>query len=343
MLFGIDFHTWWFVVVLLCIVGYTVLDGFDLGVGILHIFVKEDYERRVFMNAIGPVWDGNAVWLVIIVGGLFAGFPGTYATIMSSFYIPITVFIAGLILRTVAIEFRSKNEARGWRRLWDFVFFSASLVIAFGAGLLLGNMIQGIPLDENQDFVGTLGHMLTPYTILLGITGIACFMMHGVLYLVMKTEGELHDKIRSWVNRCIIFFIVCYYITTMATLIYQPHMIARLQQRPYLFIFALISMLAIANIPRLVSKAKDGLAFLFSCFSIAALMILYGIGIYPTLMRSSINPEQNSLTIYNSGSSPMTFKVLLIIVAIGVPLVIVYGFVVYRTFRGRVKIDRHSY
>lgn len=343
MLLGIDFNTWWFVVILLCIVGYTVLDGFDLGVGILHFFVKDDYERRLFMNAIGPVWDGNTVWLIIVVGALFAGFPGAYATIMSSFYVPVTVFLAGLILRAVAIEFRSKNEARGWRRFWDFVFFSASLVIAFGAGLLLGNMIQGIPLNENQDFVGDLSNMLTPYTILVGITGIACFTMHGVLYLLMKTEGDLHHKLRGWVNPCIIFFIVTYYITTMATLIYQPHMITRLQTRPYLFVFALISMLAIANIPRLVSKMKDGLAFIFSCLSIASLLILYGIGIFPVLMRSTVDPEKYSLTIYNTGSSVLTYKILLIIVAIGVPLVLTYGFIVYRTFRGKVKIDRHSY
>ena len=343
MLLGIDFNTWWFVVIMLCIIGYTVLDGFDLGVGILHICVKNDYERRVFMNAIGPVWDGNAVWLVIVVGGLFAGFPGTYATIMSSFYIPITVFIAGLILRAVAIEFRGKNESRRWRRLWDSVFFSASLTIAFGAGIFIGNMIQGIPLDSAEDFTGDLGDMLTPYTILVGITAVACFIMHGILYLVMKTEGALHDKVRGWVNRCIIFFIVSYYITTMATLIYQPHMVSRLRDRPYLFIFALISMLAIANVPRLVSKAKDGMAFLFSGLSIASLIVLFAIGLYPVLLRSTVNPEQNSLTIYNTGSSLLTYKILMIIVAIGIPLVLVYATIVYRTFRGRVKIDRHSY
>jgi cytochrome d ubiquinol oxidase subunit II len=343
MLFGIEFHTWWFCVIVLVIIGYTVLDGFDLGVGILHIFTKEDSERRVFMNAIGPVWDGNAVWLVIVVGGLFAGFPGAYATIMSSFYIPITVFIAGLILRAVAIEFRSKQESTAWRKLWDTVFFLASLVIALGAGLLLGNLIQGIPLDENHDFVGSLLHMLTPYALLVGVTAASCFTMHGVLFLVMKTEGALHKKVRSWVNPCIIIFFICYYLTTMATLIYQPHMVARLQDRPYLFIFALLSMLAIANIPRLVSKAKDGLAFFFSCISIASLLVLYGIGMYPVVMRSSINPAENSLTVFNSASSDPTYKILLIIVAIGIPLVLTYCFIVYRTFRGRVKIDRHSY
>lgn len=343
MLFGIDFATWWFVVFVIAVTAYTVLDGFDLGVGILHLFTKEDYERRVFMNAIGPVWDGNAVWLVIIVGGLFAGFPGAYATIMSSFYVPVSAFLAALILRAVAIEFRGHQEARSWRRFWDVVFFAASLLIAFGVGLLLGNMIQGIPLDQNHDFIGSLSDMLTPYTLLLGVTAVSCFVMHGVLFLVMKTEGELHEKVRRWVNPCIIFFIVCYYITTMATLIYQQHMIKRLQDRPYLFIFALISMLAIANVPRLVSKAKDGLAFVFSCISIAALLVLYGIGIYPTLLRSSIDPEHNSMTIMNSSSSPLTYKVLLLIVAIGVPLVVVYGVIIYRTFRGRVKIDHHSY
>ncbi len=343
MLLGLDLSVWWFWIVLLCIIGYACLDGFDLGVGILHFFTKEDYERRVFLNAIGPVWDGNAVWLIIVVGALFAGFPGAYATIMSAFYTPVTVFIAGLILRAVAIEFRSKQKGFAWRELWDKVFSLGSLIIAFGVGLLLGNMTQGIALDQDHNFTGHVMDLLTPYTALVGVMTVACFTLHGCLFLLMKTEGEIHKKLRLWVLPCIVFFVLIYFLTTMTTLIYQPHMVDRLRDEPYLFLFALFSLLAVANIPRLVFKGRDGWAFLNSCLSIALMMVLYGLGIFPTLMRSTVNTAVNSVTIENAGSSDMTFKVLLLIVAIGVPLVIIYGFIVYRTFRGKVRIDRHSY
>lgn len=342
-MFGIDLGTMWYCVIVLCFVGYAMLDGFDLGVGILHIFTKEDHERRIFMNAIGPLWDGNAVWLIIIVGGLFAGFPYAYATLFSSFYTPMMIFIAGLIMRAVSIEFRSKKPSAFWRNSWDIVFFSASFIIAMGAGVLVGNLIQGIALDETQLYVGDFWDFFTPYTILVGCMVVACFTMHGALFLVMKTEGELHDKLRNWAKSTIILFIMFYFITTCATLIYQPHMIARIQERPALFLIALLSMLAVANIPRELNKGNDGRAFLSSCASIASILGLYGIGMFPTLARSSIDTAMNSLTVDNSDSSPMTLTILLIIVAIGVPLVILYGFIVARVFRGKVKLDPHSY
>lgn len=338
-----DLGTLWYTVIVLAFVGYAVLDGFDLGVGILHLFTKEDHERRIFLNAIGPVWDGNAVWLVIIIGGMFAGFPYAYATLFSSFYTPMMIFIAGLILRAVSIEFRSKQPAKAWRSLWDILFFFASLTIAFGSGVLVGNLIQGIALDENQIYLGTFWDFFTPYTLLVGCLTTALFLMHGSLYLVMKTEGQLHEKMRNWSKNAIIFFIMLYFITTVATLIYEPHMIEHIREAPYLFLFALISMFAIANIPRELAHGNDGRAFLSSCMSIAALLALYGIGMYPILARSSLNPIQNSLTVHNSDASPMTLTVLLIIVAIGVPLVILYGFVIARVFRGKVRLNPHSY
>ncbi|MDR3623754.1 MAG: cytochrome d ubiquinol oxidase subunit II [Chlamydiales bacterium] len=338
-----DLSVFWYCIIIIAIMCYAMLDGFDLGVGILHLFVKEDYERRVFINAIGPLWDGNAVWLIIILGGLFAGFPYAYATLLSAFYTPVMFFIAGLILRTVAIEFRSKRPSVLWRKFWDFVFFFASLVIGFGAGILMGNFIHGIAINEEQVYMGDFWSFINPYTVLVGITAVACFTMHGALFLVMKTEGELHDKLRSWVNRTIIFFIICYAITTVATLIYQPHMAVRLQERPVLFLVAILSMLAIANIPREINKRRDGRAFLSSAVSIALLLALYGIGMFPVLLRSSINPELYSLTVHNSDASHMTLTVLAIIVLIGLPLVGIYGFITTRIFRGKVKIDHHSY
>ncbi len=186
-------------VIILAMICYAMLDGFDLGVGILYLFTKNDEERRVFLNAIGPVWDGNEVWLVIVVGALFAGFPDVYAVILSTFYIPTMLFLVGLITRAVSIEFRSKRESKFWRHTWDILFASGSVGIAFGVGVALGNIIQGIPLDENHLFVGTVKDFISPYAILIGTTTMALFAMHGSIYLVMKTEGELHNRIKRWV------------------------------------------------------------------------------------------------------------------------------------------------
>lgn len=332
----------WYSVFIVAIIGYAALDGFDLGVGILHPFVKNDYEKRVFINSIGPVWDGNAVWLIIILGSLLAGFPYAYATLLSAYYTPVMFFIAGLILRAVAIEFRSKHKSKKWRASWDGLFSLASFVIAFGAGIFIGNLIEGIALDDQQVYKGDFFDFFTPYSLLVGITTVACFAMHGCIFLIMKTERELHDKLRGWVKRLIIFFIISYAITTFATLIWQPHMLTKIQQKPYLFIFVLLSLLAIANIPREIHKGNDGRAFLSSGASIAFLIVLYGIGMFPTIVRSSLN-ESYSLTVFNSDSSELTLAILLCIVAVGVPLVILYGFIIARVFRGKVKIDEHSY
>jgi len=330
-------------VIILSMILYAVLDGFDLGVGVLHLFVKKDEERRLFLNAIGPVWDGNEVWLVIVGGGLFAGFPNVYATLFSSFYDMTIFFLFALIFRAVSIEFRSKHHSPSWRSKWDIAFCLASLLISFGVGVVLGNLIQGIPLNENQDFVGNPLHFFNLYSILVGITTIALFSMHGSIYLTMKLEGKLHMRLRSWVNRCILFFLLCYVATTGATWLYQPHMLHAMQQNPWLFVIPLFGFLSILNVPRLIHKKRDGLAFIFSAMSISLLLCLFAIGTFPTLIRSSLSPESNSLTLYNSASSTLTLKVLMIIVITGVPLILAYGTYIYRVFRGKVKLDSHSY
>lgn len=333
----------WYVIVIVSIVCYAMLDGFDLGAGALHLFTKSDQERRIFLNAIGPVWDGNEVWLVVIIGALLAGFPQAYATLFSAFYTPLIILIFALIFRAVAIEFRSKLPQVWWRNLWDFCFFSGSVVIAIAIGMVLGNLVTGLPLDQHKDMQAGVLHFFQPYPFLVGILTLSLFMMHGAIFLFMKTEGELHEKLRTWINPIIIFFLICYATVTMVTLIYQPHMADRLRERPYLFIVALMNMLAIANIPREVKNQNDGFAFISSCVSIACLLVLFGIGTYPVLIRSSINPAEFSLTVSNAAASEATLIVLAIIVAIGIPLVLCYGFIVYRIFRGKVKLDKMSY
>jgi len=333
----------WYIAFICLLIGYAILDGFDLGVGILHLFSKSDKERRLMLNSIGPVWDGNEVWLVTAGGALFAGFPDAYATFASSFYIPIMILLAGLIFRAVSIEFRSKQPMAWWRWMWDILFAGASLVIAFGLGVAVGNLIQGIPLDEYGNHTGHFTEFFHTYAFMVGVMTVALFMMHGSIYLMMKTEGEFHEKMRLRVNPSIIFFIMTYGFATVGTLIYQPHMVEAIQNRPYFFLIVVINMLAIANIPREIHFGRDLRAFLSSCVNIVCLLALYAIGMFPNLVYASNDPESLSVTIYNGSSSLLTLHILLLIACIGIPLVISYTSVIYYIFRGKVKLDAHSY
>lgn len=332
-----------YLVILLAVICYAMLDGFDLGVGILHLFGKSDRDRRVFLNSIGPVWDGNEVWLVVVGGALFAGFPEVFATLFSTFYIPVMVLLMGLIFRAVSIEFRSKRPSKQWREAWDRIFFFGSLVISFGVGIVLGKLIEGLPLNENFTFVGTFSDFLSPYALVMGVTTVALFTMHGGIYLVMKTTGKLHDRIRSWVPKLITFFIFMFLLITCMTHATKPYMIAPMNKYPLLYLVPLVAFATIFSVPYLMKKKKDGWAFLSSCLSIALLLSLAAIGTYPNMILSTINPETNSLNIFNSASSQLTLKILMIIVGIGIPLVLAYSFYVYRTFRGKVELESTSY
>lgn len=337
-----DLNTIWFILVGVLFTGYAILDGFDLGTGALHLFTKTDKERRIMLNAIGPVWDGNEVWLVTGGGALFAAFPEVYATSFSGFYIAMMLLLVGLIFRAVAIDFRSKRESHVWRSFWDISFSFSSVLSSLLIGVALGNIAWGIPLNSDFEYAGSFIGLLNPYALLVGITTVALFMMHGAIYLLMKTEDELHDKIRFWVNPTIIFFIICYILTTMVTLLYVPHMSDNLKAFPALMLIPLLNALAIANIPREIHHGRDFRAFLSSCAAMAALLTLFGVGMYPDLIMS--NPDAaNSLTIYNASSSAKTLKIMLIIAIMGMPLVIAYTTSIYWIFRGKVKMDSSSY
>jgi cytochrome d ubiquinol oxidase subunit II len=339
---SLDLNTVWFILIGVLFTGYAMLDGFDLGVGALHLFTRTDEERRTMLNAIGPVWDGNEVWLVTGGGALFAAFPNVYATVFSGFYLAFVLLLVALIFRAVAIEFRSKQPMRWWRQMWDIGFSAGSLLSSLLIGVAMGNIAWGIPLDERGEFAGTFGSLLGPYPLLLGITTVALFMMHGAIYALLKTDGPLHDKLSGWITHCIIFFIICYATTTMATLLYVPHMAARMRANPWLFSIALLNMLAIANIPREIHRRRDGRAFLSSCAAMIALMGLFGLEMYPNLVLSNPMPA-NSLTIHNAASSHQTLGIMLTIALIGVPLVLAYTTGIYWVFRGKVKLDKMSY
>lgn len=337
-----DLNTIWFVLLGVLLAGYAILDGFDLGVGSLHLFVKGDQNRRIMINSIGPVWDGNEVWLITAGGAMFAAFPHVYATVFSGFYTAFMLLLFVIIFRAVAIEFRSKRESKRWRSSWDVAFSVSSLLIALLMGVALGNIILGVPVGPDMEAEITLIGLLNPYSILVGITTVALFMMHGSIYAVMKTEGELNSLLRTWVNRTIIFFVICYVFTTGATLIYVDHMLQHFRDMPFIFIIALLNALAIANIPREMHHGREFMAFVSSCLSILALMTLFAIGIFPNVVISTIAPEF-SLTIYNAASSQSTLQTMLYMAIIGMPFVLAYTISIYWIFRGKVKIDSMSY
>ena len=337
-----DLNAIWFVLVGVLLTGYAILDGFDLGVGALHLLTRKDEHRRLMINAIGPVWDGNEVWLVTGGGALFAAFPEVYATVFSGFYLAFMLVLSVLIFRAVAIEFRSKLPMLWWRRMWDVSFSVASIGLSILLGVAFGNIIWGVPLDGQREFAGSFLGLLHPYPLLVGVTTLALFMMHGAIYVALKTEGELHEIARGWINNSIIFFVICYGLTTMTTLLYLPHMSQHMRDYPIFFAVPVLTMLAIANIPREIHLGSDFLAFLSSGAAMVGLMTLVAIGIFPTLVLSRPNPDL-SLTIYNAASSPATLTIMLVIALIGVPMVLAYTGSIYYIFRGKVKLDTMSY
>ncbi len=342
MFLDIDYPTWWFLVVGGLFSGYAILDGFDLGAGTLHLLFKKEESRRIALNAVGPVWDGNEVWLVIGGGALFAGFPVVYASVFSAMYIPFMLFLAALIFRAVSIEFRSKEPMLWWRRMWDVSYSISSILLAFLLGVVLGNVLQGIALGENFEFEGHWLEFLNPYALMVGVTTVALFAMHGAIYLTMKTEGRLFAKLTLLLKRAIILFVVSFSVVTLYTLIYIPHLSDDFKQSPALFIVPVLAFLSIANVPRLASKRKYWQAFLFSSLTVAFLLILVAIELYPVLVLSTIDPQYN-LTIYNAASSEKSLRIMLTIAAIGAPLVATYTGFVFWTFRGKVKLDDTSY
>ena len=252
-----DLPSIWFILVAVLLAGYAILDGFDLGVGILHLFITGDTERRIAMNAIGPVWDGNVVWLVTGGGALFAAFPEVYASAFSGLYTALMLLLTALILRAVSMEFRSKHPSVRWRAGWDIAFASGSFAAALLIGVAFGNVAEGIPMDAHHNIsIGLLG-LLNPYAILVGLTTVVLFAMHGAIYLVLKTEGELHRRIRSWVQPLIITFICLYLLVTVASLIWKPHLAARMYQHPIWFCVPLLTMLAVANVPREITHGRE--------------------------------------------------------------------------------------
>lgn len=337
-----DLNTVWFILIVIILAGYIILDGFDFGVGILHLFNKSDTDRRLSINSIGPLWDGNEVWLVVGGGALFAAFPEVYATVFSGFYNAFILLLMMLIFRGVAIEFRSKSENTKWRKTWDFCFFTGSLGAALLLGIAFGNLAGGIPLDKQKNVIGGFIDLLNPYSVLVGLTAISLLTLHGAIYLIMKTEGDMRENLNKKIKPLIIIFLLFYIITTVSTFIYQPHLMEVFKKNIWTMVFPVLTLLLILNIPREIHLKREFRAFLSSSGTIGLLITLVAIGNFPNIVYSDHNP-QNSLNIYNSASTKSTLTTMLIIACIGAPLVISYTVVIYWVFRGKVKLDKQSY
>lgn len=339
---GIDYPTLWFMVVGALFSGYAILDGFDFGAGAWHLFFRKEESRRIALNAVGPVWDGNEVWLVIGGGALFAGFPIVYASLFSGLYIPFMLFLFFIIARAIGIEFRSKEPMKWWRTMWDVTYSASSIMLGFLLGVVLGNVLQGLPVDANHEINITIWKVLNPFALLMGATTLALFMMHGGIYLMLKTEGRLYAKINKLTRQSIIAFVVLFSVATIYVLIYLPHLSDAFKSNPALFLVPLAGVLSIANIPRLVHKKRFFFAFLFSALSMALFLIVIAIELYPVVLFSNIDPA-NSITVYDAASSNKTLEIMLSMVAVGGPLVLGYTWFVYRTFKGKVTLDETSY
>jgi len=333
----------WFILFVIIIAGYLILDGFDLGVGILHPFVaKNDHERRISLNSIGPIWDGNEVWLVLGGGALFAAFPMVYASLFSGFYVAMMLVLLVLILRTVAIEFRSKEKNPRWRSFWDMVFFASSLGIALLLGVAFGNVIAGVPLDQNQNMSVSLLSILSPFALLMGVTTIFMLAMHGGIYLTMKTDGELQARVRSWIPRMMVVFFVLNTLVVLSTVLMHQTIIDRYRAEIWPVIFPTLALGALIVAAVMLGRGKDFAAFVASGAMIALLLMSAAAGLYPNLLLSTIDPAYN-LTIFNGASEANTLTVMLVIALIGMPVVLLYTAGVYYFFRGKVKLTPESY
>lgn len=333
----------WFILFVIIVAGYMILDGFDLGVGILHPFVaRTDEERRVNLNSIGPIWDGNEVWLILAGGVLFAAFPFVYASLFSGFYVAFMLVLLVLIMRTVAIEFRSKRPARSWRSLWDIVFFVSSLLIALLLGVAFGNIMEGVTLHENGDITMTLFELLRPFPILMGLTTAFMLATHGAIYLAMKTEGALHDRVRKIAPPLMIVFFALNTVIVFLTAVYREHILIAYLDRVWPVVFPALALVAVVVSYWMLRQGKDLYAFLASAAMIALLIFSAAAGLYPNLLISSLDPAYN-LTVYNATAEANALRVMLIIALIGLPFVFLYTAGVYYFFRGKVRLDPTSY
>ena len=332
----------WFILVGVLLTGYAILDGFDLGVGFWHLFTRKEEHRRTLLNAVGPVWDGNEVWLLTGGGAIFAAFPPVYASVFSGFYLALMLLLVALMFRAVSFEFRGKVENDRWRHVWDITFAVSSTVTGLLLGVALGNILRGVPLDSQGNYAGTFLGLLNPYALVVGLMGLAMLAHHGALYAVLKVEGELEQQARGWARASWIAYLVLFLAAAAFSIFGQPQLMTNSLAVPVLFALPALAAASIVGARLLSQRGQDGRAFFASSLSIASLMGTAGAAIFPNLVPA-LGDASRSLTAYNASSSQYTLTVMLILALIGVPIVIGYTIWTYRVFAGKVRSEHLIY
>ena len=321
---------------------YFMTDGFDLGIGTLMPFVgKTEGDKRAMLTSMGPVWDGNEVWLLTAGGVTFAAFPRVYAVMFSSLYSALMLILFSLILRGVAFEFRGKVDSAGWRKIWDLCIFVGSAAPALLFGVAFANIFRGIPIDQQGIFQGNLFTLLNPYGLLGGVLFLVVFLLHGSLWLAVKTSGELHHRAVALASRlwAVVLVVAVVFLAAgiFATPLYRNYV-----DYPILFVVILIAVLALLGIKAFLAAKSYYKAWFSSCLTIVGTTFYGVIGIYPNLFPSNIDAAY-SLTAHNSASSPLTLKIMLGVVVVFVPIVLAYQIWTYFLFRGKVAEQDHVY
>ncbi|MDR3572947.1 MAG: cytochrome d ubiquinol oxidase subunit II [Anaerolineaceae bacterium] len=337
-----DLNTLWFILIAILYIGYFILEGFDLGVGILLPFLgKNDIQRRVIINSIGPHWDGNEVWLITAGGATFAAFPIWYATLFSGFYLPLFLMLLALIVRGVAFEFRSKDDNPHWRSLWDWAIFGGSLLPSILWGVAFANFVRGVPIDSGLNYAGGFWNLLNPYALLGGLVTLSGFLLQGSVFLSLKTSGEISERsrqaaMRLWLPTLVIlvaFTVSSYFVTDI---------LSKLGVNPGPIPIG--GVLALLVTGWFIREKRTGWAFILTSAAILLSVTTIFMDLFPRVMISSLNPGW-SLTIYNSSSSPHTLQIMSIVALIFVPIVLAYQAWSYWVFRKRLseKVESLEY
>ena len=333
--------TWFFLWGLLWAI-FFMTDGFDFGVGTLYPFLgKSDTDRRMMINSVGPLWDGNEVWLITAGGVTFAAFPKVYAVMFSTLYAPLMLILFALILRGVAFEFRGQIDSPGWKKIWDACIFVGSSVPGLLFGVAFANIFRGIPFDINGVYQGNLLMLLNPYGVLGGVLFLVLFMVHGANWLAIKTEGDLHDRAVSMAHRLWLFLVPLAVIflgaSFFATSLYDNYI-----KYPALFLIILMTVISLFGIKYFLMKKHYFKAWFSSAGTIVGATFFGVAGLFPALYPS-LTDAKASLTAFNASSSPLTLKIMLTVVLIFIPMVIAYQVWAYNLFKGKVTEEEFEY
>ncbi len=333
-----DLQTVWFILIAVLFTGFLFLEGFDFGVGILLPIVgKTPDERRDVIHAIGPVWDGNEVWLITAGGAMFAAFPNWYATLFSGFYLALFLIVIGLILRGVSIEFRNKDTSPRLRNLWDVGIVVGSLLPAILWGVAFANILRGVAIDANMNYVGTLGDLLNPYALLGGVVTLTLFVLHGALFLEIKTEGVIRERVAR-VARLMFIPVVVIVLAFVAYSASQTGLFERLN--PFNVTALVAAVLGLLTVGYAIWRQRGGLGFIGTSLTIIALAVVIFATLFPRVMPSSLGSAYD-LTIYNASSNTYSLQVMSVIALTLVPIVLLYQAWSYWVLRKRVTGGNH--